>query len=328
MSAVVAAGLALAGADSAGAESQPWPPDRLSPHIAVQNTWFTDADIRRYGFRNGVISISGHWLLQQGTFGGSFADFVAKTRRQVRRRLGDFMAAHPEVDRHTSAIVLLDIEKPHPANLHARSARQREAIVAAYKVRIEAARAAFPNARLALYGTLNPDPRGRRGDRTYLARLRALIEAGDEGLYDELAYLVPVLYVRFGCADARLGPCDRYWATLDDYTRLGVDGSSRLRRSDGSTLPLLPIFGFRVYNGNSRFHRELLLNLRVPEPVGATLRTQVEILVQSGVRQFALWTGMDSNELGGPTDPTVTDHLRALVRQRSGLLAAWPRARP
>jgi hypothetical protein len=235
------------------------------------------------------------------------------------------MAAHPEVDRHTNAIVLIDIEKPHLRDLGAKSARQREAIVAAYKVRIEAARAAFPNARLALYGTLNPDPRGRSGDRTYLARLRALVEAGEDGLYDELAYLAPVLYVRFGCHDARLGPCDRYWDTLDAYTRLGIDGSARLSRSDGSRPPLLPLLGFKVYNGKSRFHRQLLLNLGVPDPVGTTLGTQVGILVRSGVRQFALWTGMDSNELGGPTDPTVTDHLRALVR-RNALRSA--RARP
>jgi hypothetical protein len=32
------------------------------------------------------------------------------------------------------------------------------------------------------------------------------------------------------------------------------------------------------------------------------------------VKQFALWTGKDSNELGGPSDPTVTDYLKELSR--------------
>jgi hypothetical protein len=71
-----------------------------------------------------------------------------------------------------------------------------------------------------------------------------------------------------------------------------------------------------VYNGKSAFQRELLMNLGIPDPVAATLGKQIDILADNGVGQFALWTGKDSNELGGPTDPTVTDYLRELFRPR------------
>jgi hypothetical protein len=315
MAPVVAAALAILPADAAVAARH-----HVRPHIAVQNTWFTDADVRRYGVRNDVISISGHWFLQEGTHGGDFTDFLAKTRTDVEHRLDVFKAAHPEVDPDTDATIVIDIESPHPKNLHTyEDERIRRAIVDAYRVRIAATRAAFPNAKLALYGTLNPDDRGRSDDPTYQDRRDALIEAGREwGLFDDLDYLVPVLYVRFGCDDEANGPCDRYWDTLDEYTQLGVDGSTQLRRSDGSSLPLLPLLGFRVNNRNSFFHRELLMNLRVADPLGATLRKQIDIIVGRGVEQFALWTGQDSNQLGGPTDPTVTDYLFELfLRRRS-----------
>ena len=123
--------------------------------------------------------------------------------------------------------------------------------------------------------------------------------------------------MRFGCDDEANGPCDRHWDTLAEYTRLGVDGSRQLKTSDGPSLPLLPLLGFRVYNGNSAFHLELLMNLGVPDPVGATLGEQISILEDRGVEQFAFWTGKDSNQLGGPSDPTVTDYLAELFRRRT-----------
>jgi hypothetical protein len=307
----VSAVLTIATADTASGVAR-----RIQPHIAVQNTWFTDANVRRYGVRNDVISISGHWFLQEGTFGGTFKDFLRKSEENVKRRLDAFKAAHPEVDPGTDATIVIDIERPHPKDLHTYSRRAREAIVDAYRVRIAATKATFPNAKLALYGTLNPDGRGRADDATYRRRLAALTRAGREGLYDDLDYLVPVLYVRFGCDDEVNGPCDRHWDTLDEYTQLGMDGSHRLRKTDGSSPPLLPLLGFRVYNGNSPFNRELLMNLGVPDPLGATLGKQIDILRHNGVEHFALWTGRDSNELGGPTDPTVTDYLCGLFRPR------------
>jgi len=160
-----------------------------------------------------------------GTFQGNFAAFLAKTENDVVGRLTAFKEAHPEIDPDTDAIIIMDIERPHLADLHTYSANDRKAIVDAYRRRIAATKAVFPDAKLSLYGTLNPDGRGRSENPTYVARLNALVEAGRDRLYDDLDYVVPVLYVRFGCDDEANGPCDRHWDTLAEYTRLGVDGS-------------------------------------------------------------------------------------------------------
>lgn len=55
-------------------------------------------------------------------------------------------------------------------------------IVDAYRVRIAATKARLRKAKVALFGTLNPDELGRPDDATYRDRRRALIEAGDESL--------------------------------------------------------------------------------------------------------------------------------------------------
>jgi hypothetical protein len=307
--------LALVAASGGVAAAGPSVPGGATQaHIAVQNTWFTAADVRRYGVGNGVISISGHWFLQDKTSGADLSEFLTRSQEDVERRLGIFKAAHPEVDPNTDAVVVMDIERPHPKHLHTYSRSEQNAIVAAYMVRIAATRAVFPNAKLALYGTLSPDELGRPHDLTYIQRRDALIAAGRRGLYDDLDFLVPVPYVRFGCDDVK-GRCDRHWDTLDEYMRLGVAGSSRLRRSDGSSLPLLPLLSFRVYDRASAFHRELLMKLDVPDPFGATLGKQIDILAGAGVGQFALWTGKDSDQLGGPADPRVTDYLYELCRR-------------
>jgi hypothetical protein len=197
------------------------PPGRIRAHIAVQNTWFTDANVRRYGVRNGVVSISGHWFLQMGTFQGNFAAFLAKTENDVVGRLTAFKEAHPEIDPDTDAIIIMDIERPHLADLHTYSANDRKAIVDAYRRRIAATNAVFPDAKLSLYGTLNPDGRGRSENPTYVARLNALVEAGRDRLYDDLDYVAPFSMCGSGATTRRTAhatatgtrsPSTRAWA--------------------------------------------------------------------------------------------------------------------
>jgi hypothetical protein len=134
----------------------------------------------------------------------------------------------------------------------------------AFAIRAAAARCKFPNAKLGFYGTLLPDARGRADDAKYVARKRALVDAGKRGMFDLVDCLVPVAYPRFG-------PSDRSWNTYEPYTRLAVTGSNELLRSDGTSLPVIPLLTYSVANGNSKHHRELLLDLDTPKPLEATL---------------------------------------------------------
>lgn len=265
--------------------------DPVSIHVSAQNdpyTQFLDC-----GGTAGVITISGHWVLQQGTFGSSFATFLSKTQAQIEARLDTYLATYPGVDPNGTETIILDIESPHPQNLYTYSSADQAAIVAAYKVRIAAARSKFPNARLGLYGTLNPDPQGRATNAVYLARHDALVLAGQEGLFDQLGVLVPVLYIRFGCADA--GPCDAAWPTLTAYTQLGIDGSRDL-----AALPLLPYMSFSVLNGNSLFKDVVLLDLALTDPLAATLGSQLATLQNASVAEAVLWNGYNTTAVRDP----------------------------
>jgi hypothetical protein len=91
-----------------------------------------------------------------GTFGGDLADFLAKDEDDVKRALQRFMLKHPEVDPRTRAIIVIDVERPHLKDLHTYSPSEQAAIVKAFRVRIAATKALFPNAKLALYGTSSP----------------------------------------------------------------------------------------------------------------------------------------------------------------------------
>jgi hypothetical protein len=205
--------------------------------------------------------------------------------------------------------LMMDVEVPHPNDLHdAGDDDARAAIVTAYKTRIAALKAVFPKAALCMYGTLSPDGRGRPGNELYQARLNALKIAGTQGLYDQLDYLVPVLYPRFGPTDPAA-----VWTSYRAYTELGIDGSRQLLRSDGTSLPVLPITGFRIGNtpANTAHSRQLLLDLPVDDPLGHTLRVQLGVMAEKGVQHVVFWVGKDSDLLDdpNPNGRTVTQHV-------------------
>jgi hypothetical protein len=104
-------------------------------------------------------------------------------------------------------------------------------------------------------------PSGRADDEEYVARKQALVKAGDCGMFDEVDFLVPVAYPRFGPTDGAA------WNTYEPYTRLAIEGSRELRRSDGSSLPVVPFLTVSIANGNSNHHKEILLDLQTPDPL-------------------------------------------------------------
>jgi hypothetical protein len=289
---------------------QAWAPAPPTPFIAAQETRYSQP--LSCGARTGVIVISGRHFLQSRSLEPADIDvFLRRDQGQVRDQLEEYAGEHPEVGKETTEILMMDVERPHPRNLHAAGDDERKAaIVDAYKTRIAALRAVFPKAKLCMYGTLNPDGRGRPDNEQYLARLDALKTAGEQGLYDELDYLVPVLYPRFGPDDPK-----RAWRSYRAYTEQGIEGSRQLRRSDGTSLPLLPVTGLRIYNkeGNTAHRHELLLDLPGDDPLGHTLRTQLGVMVEKGVQQVVIWVGKDSDLLAepNPNGRTVTQHVCA-----------------
>src|SRR5262245_9242039 len=287
---------------------QAWAPTRPTPIIAAQETRYSQP--LSCGARTGVIVISGrHFLQSRSPDPADIEVFLRREQSEIRAQLEEYADAHPEVSRDTTEILMMDVETPHPSNLHeAADDDELAARVEAYKTRIAALGRVFPKARLCMYGTLNPDARGRPDDETYRARLEALKTAGTLGLYDRLDYLVPVLYPRFGPHDPTPA-----WTSYRAYTEQGINGSRQLLRSDGTSLPVLPVTGFRIANkpGNTAHNDELLLDLPVEDPLGHTLRLQLEVMAEKGVQQVIFWVGKDSDMLGDPNPNarSVTQHV-------------------
>lgn len=280
-------------------------PPRPTPIIAAQDTRYSQP--LSCGARRGVIVIAGRHFLQMGLPGTqTLQEFLDVEVDAVKARLDDYLADHPEISRDTTEIMMMDVEQPHPADLHTHAAEVRTRIVDAYETRIEALADTFRNAKLCMYGTLNPDNRGRPDAEDYLPRLEALRAAGDQGLYDRLDYLVPILYPRFGPGDNE-GP----WTSYRAYTEQGIDGSRHLLKSDKTSLPLLPVTGFRVAGKNTVHKGQLLLDLPVEDPLRHTLGVQLEVMAEKGVREVVFWVGKDSDTLEPPNDGghTVTDHV-------------------
>lgn len=158
-------------------------------------------------------------------------------------------------------IIIMDLERPHPMDLNQYSNQSdRIDVENAYKTRIAAANSTFPLATIGLYGTVVPDGQGDANAPTYKNGHDRLVEAGNRGLFDNLDYLVPVVYPRFGCEEGATTTCtstasarpwcdtQNNWNSYEAYTELGILGSIDL-----APLPLLPLMTTRVHNGNSCF---------------------------------------------------------------------------
>ena len=231
--------------------------------------------------------------------------FLDRSLDDVKKRIQAFLNGHPQVGDQTTAIVVMDIEDPHPRDFHLHPMSIQDRLIDAFATRAAAAREKLPQAKLGFYGTLIPDARGRVDDETYVARKRALVRAGCRGMFDQVDCLMPVAYPRFG-------PTDRAWNPIEAYTRLAVTGSRDLVKSDGSALPVIPLLTYSVANGNSNHHQKLLLDLQTSNPLDATLGLQLNALVDEAVSTAIFWVGEDSDlitRLDNPNGRTVTQHI-------------------
>merc|ERR1712217_93525 len=95
----------------------------------------------------------------------------------------------------TTNYLVLDIEGPsdiHPRHFWAHNDSRLEEIVKAYKLRIKIVREFLPNAKLALYATTSPD---FDPNATAAKRVNGYQCAANLGLFDQIDFLVPVLYL-------------------------------------------------------------------------------------------------------------------------------------
>ena len=294
--------------------------DRLKIIVCAQNEWYTQPiPCLVDGGPNTVITLSGYVFRSVGDPGvPDLEAFVKVKRSEVEDRIQRFLDGHPDISALTKGRVVMDIEKPFPSGFHRQPPRMRARLARAFATRADAARRKFPNAKLGFYGTLLPDSRGRDTSE-YLARIEALVKAGERGMFEEIDFLVPVIYPRFGPTDNA-----NAWGSYEPYTRKAIEGSRQIRKSDGSGLPVLPFLTVSVSNGNSKHHNDILLDLPTPDPLDVTLGVQLDVLLALRVRTAVVWVGRNSDlitRVDNPNGRTVSQHVcfrrPPLVRARS-----------
>jgi hypothetical protein len=281
---------------------------RLKILVCAQNEWYTQPiPCAVVGGPDTVITLGGFLFRSVGDPGvPDLEAFVKVKRSEVEDRIQRFLDAHPDVSALTKGRVVMDIEKPFPSGFHRQPPRMRARLARAFATRAEAARRKFPNAKLGFYATLLPDSRGR-DTAEYLARIEALVKAGERGMFEEIDFLVPVIYPRFG-------PTDRAdaWGSYEPYTRKAIEGSRKIRKSDGSSLPVLPFLTVSVSNKNSKHHNQILLDLPTADPLDVTLGVQLDVLLALRVRTAVFWVGQNSDlitRVNNPNGRTVSQHV-------------------
>jgi hypothetical protein len=274
------------------------PPATCDIRFSLQNRYarqgLVDA-LAELGVSNGAVTLSGRATMSETEI--SKEDFVGATPRQIRTRLKGFLENN-EVPR-ADELVILDMEPQEfaPRQLGDFEGKEQRELIAAYRKRIQVAREVLqeskPGLRIGLYQVIAPDGKGRLSE-GFARRLCGYIAAGKQRMYDELDFICPVLYQRFGSADADAATLD-VW--IDAASEQGMEGSLALTRTDGERIPLVPVLSFWVFNGGSDSNRSAV----PPERVAR----QLQIVQRAvGVEAIVFWSGWQTKkEMETAEDP-------------------------
>ena len=246
--------------------------------------------------------------------------FVEADLPSIRDALTRFLATH-ELPRANS-LVILDMEPRgfSPLNLGDFEGSEQADLIAAYRRRIKAARQVLrrtgpAGVRLGMYQVIVPDGRGRNTAR-YQRQMAGYLEAGCQGMYDELDFICPVLYQRFGLDDTDAVTLRRWIAAS---TRQGIEGSLQVTRRNGRRIPLVPILSFWVFNGRSSNSRQAVTPDRVA--------VQLDVVQQAtGIMAILFWSAWQTKrEMESADKPVGPINLLSFLKDVGSL--PWPGCR-
>jgi len=279
--------------------------------FSLQNRYVSAPELEtalgKFNITNNAYTLSGSALCAGNNV--TIDEFISDTRRNgepcnIREKLENYLDGHG-IDNKTHHLVILDIEpggqsvegiKFHPQHLGNFPLSERDPIIEGYKRRISVARSVFQNAKLALYGVVVPHSKGKpdQFDPSIDGSKREGYErAGELGMYDQLDYLVPVLYNNWGTSDVenRHGghDLDKLHGWIEKSTRQAIEETQRLTRRNETSIPLAPFLGFWVGNPCSKHDTKAIL----PETVALQFQ-----IVQSycSVSTIVFWSGPETQE--------------------------------
>jgi hypothetical protein len=285
--------------------------------FSLQNRYAEDSlvdELAEYGISNRAVTISGRATKSEKDI--SRTDFIGAKAEEIRTKLTDFLKEH-ELPRDND-LVILDMEPKGIAPVRLGEFETDEKLqrdlIAAYRRRIRVARQVLrqtkrPGLKLGLYQVIVPDGKGDSIEE----RMSGYREAGEQGMYDQLDFICPVLYQRFGPNDAtpqRL----RTW--LDATSTQAIDKSLTLTRRNHTRIPLVPFLSFWVYNRNSANNRDAVQ----PESIARQLQ-----IVQDaeGIEAIVFWSGWQTTqEMESDPKPVEPICIKAFLDSVGSL--PWP----
>jgi hypothetical protein len=272
--------------------------------------------LTKLGISNRAVTISGRATLGERDI--EMKDFIDAKPEKIRAKLREFLDKYrlPQ----DNDLVILDMEPkgfaPVRLGEFANDMPVLRDLVAAYRRRIRVARQVLretkrPGLKLGLYQVIVPDG---KGDPIEIEqRMSGYREAGEQGMYDQLDFICPVLYQRFGSDDAtpqRL----RDW--LDAATRQAIDGSLSLSRRNHTRIPLVPILSFWVFNRNSDNNRDAVQ----PESIARQLQIVQDA---AGIEAIVFWSAWQTTqEMESGPKPVEPICIKAFLDSVGSL--PWP----
>ena len=228
----------------------------ITPHLALQNQ-YTSHPVSCWGVESGAWTIQGYALKASKNM--TVQEFVDTTEEQIQSQLLAYISSTNGLHGLTTDILVLDIEHPvHPKDWGKYYEKpfdsnvSFEELIDAFELRIDVARNLFPNAKIALYGVVVPHPKGVYSP-MWSTRWEGYLEAGTEGVYDDLDYLVPVVYSRFSYEQ----PENNEEITQHQIEKMviqAIDEADKLKTSNNDSIPLFPLTSFYIFNGMSSYH--------------------------------------------------------------------------
>jgi hypothetical protein len=288
--------------------------------FSLQNSYASDDLVDALdplGVSNAAVTISGRALRSEKDI--SIDRFLAADVEAIRTQFARYLDSN-RLPR-PGDLVILDLEPqgfaPWALGTFVEKPKELRELVAAYRRRIRVARQELrrrklPGLQLGLYQVIVPDGRGLPSDE-FEQRMCGYREAGRLGMYDDLDFICPVLYQRFGPGDAGAKRL-RQW--LDAMTRQALDQSLTLTRRNGERIPLVPILSFWVLNGKSDNDRDPV----TPASIARQLR-----LVQdsAGIKAILFWSGSETeSEMRRAKEPVEPIDIEKFLRDVGTL--PWP----
>jgi hypothetical protein len=273
--------------------------------------------LTRRGISNDAVTLSGAAVIG-GEQVATLEEFAEPKFCDIYEKLTVFLIRN-DLQLHADSLVILDIEPPAmaPRHLGDYSGEELERLIRGYRRRIDVARevleeTGLPGLKLGLYQVIAPTPQGLNTE-AFEERMWGYIEAGRQRMYDGLDFVCPVLYQHFEPADGdppTLHPSDAA------ATRQAILSSLAVSRSDGTSIPLVPVLSLWFLSGSRK----------AVSP--ASVADQLTIVQRAaGIEAILFWSGWETrDEMRTAPEPVEEINIAAFLSD-TGVLP-WPGCPP